>query len=299
MDTLNISATANGLNYLPEYLADESGLFAEAGLTVTATAKDPWTGVIEDLESGAADLALGGLWVPAMYAGSSREFTVVCQLNHQFPMGILLREAQPGFQLSDLAGKTLIPPGAGGSAPYAFTAGLIREAGTDPSDIRWLRDMSTEMSVELFKAGLGDGMVADLVTATQLEAHGFGTIVYRHLDSGGIMPNSVYYCLSSRVEELRDRIGRFVGAIAKAMEAMPTADPTVIEGILAKRWPNANQDLLRSVQETLASSAVWQTVAIDPGATDRWTRILAEEGLVTSAPSYADLADDSFMKSYR
>ena len=61
----------------------------------TTTAKDPWTGVIEDLESGAADLALGGLWVPAMYAGSPRELTVVCQLNHQFPMAILLRHPSP------------------------------------------------------------------------------------------------------------------------------------------------------------------------------------------------------------
>ena len=53
--------------------------------------------MIDDLESGAADLALGGLWVPAMYAGSARELTVVCQLNHQFPMGILL--AGPGARL--------------------------------------------------------------------------------------------------------------------------------------------------------------------------------------------------------
>lgn len=299
MDTLKISATANGLNYLPEYLADASGLFADAGLSVTATAKDPWTGVIEDLESGAADLALGGLWVPAMYAGSARQFTVVCQLNHQFPMAIVLRRPQPGFQLNDLTGKTLIAPGAGGSAPYAFTAGLIREHGTDPSGIRFVRDLSTQMAVELFQAGLGDGMIADLVTATELESAGTGTIVYRHLDSGGIMPNSVYYCETLRVDELRDRIGRFVGSIAAAMHALPTTDPSAIDAILAQRWPTANQDLLRSVQAALAASSVWQTVAIDPEASDRWMRILAEEGLVTSAPAYEQLVDDSFMESYR
>lgn len=70
MLTLNISATAHGLNYLPQYYADHLGLFAERGLTVTATAKDPWTGVLDDLDSGAADIALGGLWVPAMYSGT-------------------------------------------------------------------------------------------------------------------------------------------------------------------------------------------------------------------------------------
>ena len=50
---------------------------------------------------------------------------------------------------------------------------------------------------------------------------------------------------------------------------------------------------------SLASSAVWETVAIDPDASDRWMRILTEEGMVTTPPSYAELADDSFMKSYR
>ena len=41
------------------------------------------------------------------------------------------------------------------------------------------------MLVELYQAGLGDGMIADLGTATELEAAGYGEIVFRHLDSGG------------------------------------------------------------------------------------------------------------------
>jgi len=71
-----------------------------------------------------------------MYAGSPRELTVVCQLNHQFPMAILLRDPSPDFQLADLVGTSLLAPGAGGSAPYAFTSGLIRESGIDPSMVR-------------------------------------------------------------------------------------------------------------------------------------------------------------------
>ncbi len=193
--------------------------------------------MIDDLESGAADLALGGLWVPAMYAGSPRELTVVCQLNHQFPMGILLRNPEPDFQLSQLQGKTLLAPGAGGSAPYAFTAGLIRESGTDPRDVRFVRDLSTNMLVELYQAGLGDGMIADLGTASELEAAGFGGIVFRHLDSGGLMPNSVYYCQSARVEELRERITTFTGCIAEAMEMTQNLDEGLLDAILAERWP--------------------------------------------------------------
>ena len=298
MDTLRITATANGLNYLPEYLAEETGLFADAGLTVIAEAKNPWTGVLDDLDSGAGDLALGGLWVPGMYAGSPRELTVVCQLNHQFPMTIVLREAADTFDLSQLKGLTLLAPGAGGSAPYAFTAGLIRESGADSQDVQFIRDFSTDMCLELYRAGTGDGIIVDLVTATVLQAAGEGTIVFRHLDSGGIMPNSVYYCRTDRVEELRDRVARFVSCISAAMANMSSADEA-IASVLAQRWPGIDQQLLHSVQAELAASKVWQTVAIDPAATERWMNILAEEGMVKTAPSYDQLVDESFMESYR
>lgn len=302
MDKLTISATANGLNYLPEYLADQEGLFHDAGLDVTAVACDPWTGVLDDLESGRADIALGGLWVPAMYAGSERELSVVCQLNHQFPMAIAVRngsDASADFALEDLLGKVVLAPGAGGSAPYEFTAGLLREAGVDPAGIRFVRDLSTAMLVELFTAGLGDAIIADLVTATELEASGAARIVFRHLDDGGIMPNSVYYCRTERVAELRDRITQFVTGIDTAMRLLPTVDQHTVDAILKRRWPEKDQGILREAQRQMAESAVWDTVAIDESASDRWMRILAEGGLVRTAPSYDSLADDSFMADYR
>ena len=64
------------------------------------------------------------------------------------------------------------------------------------------------MLVELFQAGLGDGIIADLVTATVLEDDGYGHISFRHLEAGGMMPNSVYYCRTERVEELATRPDR-------------------------------------------------------------------------------------------
>ena len=232
-----------------------------------------------------------------MYAGSSRELTVVCQLNHQFPMGILLRDPPSDFQLSDLVGKTLLAPGAGGSAPYAFASGLIRESGLD--HVRSVvRDLSTGMLVELYQAGLGDGMIADLGTATELEAAGFGGIVFGHLESGGLMPNSVYYCQSSRVEELRERITRFVGCIADAMRMTRNLDQGLLDTILAERWPNKDQALMRSVVATLASSAVWQqSPSTSTPATGGSHPHPGRHGQLATVLS--ELADETFMKPYR
>ena len=39
-----------------------------------------------------------------------------------------------------------------------------------------------------------------------------------------------------------------------------------------------------SVVDALAASRVWESVAIDEGASDRWMGILADEGMVSPAP---------------
>jgi NitT/TauT family transport system substrate-binding protein len=298
MDALRVSATANGLNYLPEYLAEATGLFAAAGLAVVSRDRDPWTGVLDDLDSGDADLALGGLWVPGMYAGSERRLTVICQLNHTCPKAVVARGPVGG--LTDLRGRTVLAPGAGGSGPYAVTAGLLREAGVDPvTAVRWVRDLSTPMLVELFEAGLGDAIVLDLVTAETLAAAGRGRIVFRHLDDGGVMPNSVYYCRTDRVEELRDRLTRFVACLDAAERALPDTPAATVDAVLAARWPGRDPAVLRAVVAQMADGGVWDTVAVDPAGSDRWMRMLAEEGLVTRAPAFHELVDDSFTKAYR
>lgn len=299
MDTIRISATANGLNYLPEYLADATGLFRDAGLAVSARPCDPWTGVLDDLESGDADIALGGLWVPGMYAGSSRKLTVVCQLNHTCPKATVHRGDPGEFALADLRGKVVLAHGAGGSGPYAVTAGLLREAGVDPGEVRFVRDLSTPMFLELFRAGLGDAIVLDLVSAMELEAAGHGRIVYRNLEQGGLMPNSVYYCRTDRVEELRDRLTRFVSCIDAAMRKLPDTPQETIDEILTARWPSKDLQVLREAVRQMVDGRVWETVAIDPASSDRWMRMLDESSMLTHVPGYDELADDSFMKAYR
>ncbi|MGH3645312.1 MAG: ABC transporter substrate-binding protein, partial [Mycobacterium sp.] len=237
MLTLNISATAHGLNYLPEYYADHLGLFADRDLLVTATAKDPWTGVLDDLDSGAADVALGGLWVPAMYAGTPRKLSVFAQVNHQFPKALVTRTPLPDFAWSDLVGQTVLAPGIGGSAPYAFTAGLVRESGVDPASITWLRDLSTPMFVELFEAGLGDAIVLDHTNAEAMQHRGTGFLANDYAVTGGLGPNSVYYCRTDRVEELLDRLVRFTSALGESMQLMKSVTVAELRPVLDAHWP--------------------------------------------------------------
>lgn len=292
---LNISATAHAPNYLPQYYADALGLFAARGLQVTATARDPWTGVLDDLDNGAADVALGGLWVPAMYAGTPRELTVFAQVNHQFPKALVTRTPQDGFTWSDLEGATVLAPGIGGSAPYAFTAGLIREAGVDPGSITFLRDLSTPMFVELFEAGLGDAIVLDLVNAEVLQAKGTGYIAEEYTQSGGLGPNSVYYCRTDRFADLSERLVAFTSAVQESMQLMKSLEMSDLHPLLAQHWPATPAAPLRKACERMLRSHTWDTVRIDVSATERWMRILLDEKMIQRALAFEDVVDTSIV----
>jgi len=295
MLTLNISATAHALNYLPQYYADHLGLFADRGLTVAATAKDPWTGVLDDLDSGAADVALGGLWVPAMYANTPRTLSVFAQVNHQFPKALVTRTPRPDFTWSDLIGHAVLAPGIGGSAPYAFTAGLVRESGVDPASITFLRDLSTPIYVELFEAGLGEAIVLDLVNAEAMQHRGTGVIVDDYTRSGGLGPNSVYYCRTDRLEELSERLVRFTSALGESMQLLKSVNVAELRPLLDEHWPAMSQEVLDGACARMLNSQTWDTPHIDQPATERWMRILFEESMVRSVPAFGDVVDTTIV----
>lgn len=291
MQSLTVSATAHGLNYLPQYVAKRDGLFAANGLDVAITVCNPWDGVMHDLADGTADLALGGLWVPAMYEGKGRDFVAVCQLNDRFPMCILTRDHVPDFELAWLSGKTVLAPGQGGTAPAEFTRGLMREAGARPAETRFVHDLSMQMLRELFIGGLGDAFITDLVTATELERAGQGRISFRHAEQGGRMPNSVYYTLRERLDELTPRLAPFVRSIDQAMSLLTSGEAHDLEGLCAQEWPALDFPLAEEVTEMLIENGTWATPAIDRQACERWTGILHAAGLTVSHVQFDDIVD--------
>ena len=294
LDTLRVSATGHGANYLPEYYARDRGLFVAAGLDVPYRWCDPWTGVLDDLESGAADVVLGGLWVPAMYAGSSRELVSIGQINARFPKVVLTREEIPDFDWPALSHKTVLVAGAGGTAPFEFPAGLIREAGVELVGTRFARDLSGEMYSELWRAGLGDAYMTDLFTGVTLKHAGHGHIALRMAERGGEMPNSVYYVRRDRLEELREPLTRFMAVISEAMALLSGSDD--LEDAIAvavDHWPDSPRVVLEEIVREMAANGTWSSSVIDDDACARWIRILGEAGLLLGDVAVEDISDTS------
>jgi len=291
MDILRISATGHGINYLPEYYAAATGVFERRGLTVVATAHDPWDGVIHALDAGDADLVLGGIWAPAMYAGAGRDLVSIGQLNARFPKAIVTREPVEDFTWSWMTGRTVLAPGQGGTASYGFTAGVMREHGVDPAGTRFVRDLSTSMLREMYEHGLGDAFVADTITAVSMCRAGSGHVAHDFATAAGPMPNSVYYTDRSRLDEVRDRAVALMAGIDEAMQALSAgADPTAV---IAAEWPYGDQQALRQSAAMLAANGTWSGSAIEPAALDRWVAFLHERGLSAKHASYEELVDAS------
>jgi NitT/TauT family transport system substrate-binding protein len=289
MHQLRVSATSHGQNYLPQYHAAATGGYQQRGLSVEIWDRDPWTDVLTDLTSGAADLVLGGLWVPAMYAERGLDLVALGQVNARFSKALLTREPVEDFAWSWIEGRTVLAPGAGGTAPYEFTAGLIRAAGVSPSDARFVRDLSTPMLLELFAGGLGDAIILDELTATRVALAGGGHVTYRMAGPGGVMPNSVYYTTRDRIEGLLEPTTLFLEAVQDAMDDINAGAD--VAPLLAEQWPAIPLEALTAATRELSANGTWDTVRIDADACDRWIAILRDGGLVNSEVSFGSLVD--------
>ena len=293
MLSLSISATSHGQNYLPVYYAESAGLFAERGLQVRIWDRDPWTDVLDDLASGEADVVLGGLWVPAMYAGRGRDLVAVGQVNARFSKTVVTREPVPGFDWSWITGRTVLVPGAGGTAPYEFTASLIRAAGVDPAGARFVRDLSGAMLTELFLGGHGDAMVVDAFSAAKLSTAGLAHETYRLAGPGGVMPNSVFYTAPHRLDTLEEPLAAFLSGLQQAMDDINAGAPT--SELLAEHWPAASEAARAAATDELIRNGTWESVVIDEAACDRWMDVLREAGLVSTAVDHSGIVDTRFI----
>jgi NitT/TauT family transport system substrate-binding protein len=285
-----VSATSHWPNYLPEYVAADLGFFADEGLEFRRWAPEDWTRVLGDLDSGEADAVLGGLWVPAMYHGRGREHRAFAVLNARNPKAFVMRSPAPGFTVADLAGRTVLAPGAGSAAYYIHTAGLLRRAGVDPTEVTFIRDLSAGILTELFLGGAGDVLITDVFNAVALERAGKAHIVLR-VDALGLMPNSVYYTTPDRLDDAERRPYRFARALARGMRWLLEHPAREVEPLLRRQWPGLDPGLLVDVVDDLRTSGLWADIRCDRAGFEEWMAMQAESVLTDGPVSYETLID--------
>ncbi|MCC8167521.1 MAG: ABC transporter substrate-binding protein, partial [Planctomycetes bacterium] len=200
MSVFTITASDAWLTRLPERLAEELGYFKEADLQVEVRYPEPWNKVLEELDSGAAQCAADGIWLPSLYKKRVRDYYAFAQCAARFPMTLVARKPVDAFKWKDLEGKIVLVPGSNDAGMRMYFLGCAREGGADIGKIKYVPNFYAPMLYECFAGGWGDYVVMRSDLADQLIADGKG---YPALDltvNGGTVPWTVYYATADYLE---------------------------------------------------------------------------------------------------
>ena len=294
MQPFHLTATGYNLNYLPEYIALRHGFFREQDLDVTVNIPTPWDGVLDALADGTADMALGGIWVPSMYRDRAQNYTVFAQIANRSPLAILKRgPPSEGFQLTDVAGSTVLMKSGGGASVGLFFKMLLRENSIDARGVDYIQDLDGVMLGNLFQGGMGDYFVTDNLSALAMAAHNPNVSIAMEMVSQGDVPWSVYYRETATITpEILDAQKRFCIALQKGIDWVLQRDAESFRDALAELFPAVPVDVAVSVTNAFRHNGMWTSTSVSHGGFSRWQQGLADARLVKEPLAYNSLVND-------
>ncbi|PRX04019.1 UNVERIFIED_ORG: NitT/TauT family transport system substrate-binding protein [Martelella mediterranea] len=291
MQNFHITATGHSLNYLPEYVAVWQGFFADEGLNVTAEVPSPWDRVLDDIGSGKAQAALGGIWVPSMFHGRGKRYVPFAQVAARAPLAIIGRERPEDFAWGALAGKVIAMKGSNGASVGLFIKMMLREKGIDPATVGFVQDLDGKMLTDLFVGGMGDYLVIDYPSAVTLEEAGGGYVVQPLSITGGNIPWSVYYTEGEADDVWLETHTRFARALKRGMDWILAREAEGYRDFLAETFPKFAPDLLVKLTDIYRANGMWTTPRIDPDAYARWQGGICDGHLTETPIAYDTLID--------
>ena len=294
MERFHVSATGHSLNYLPEYIAQRHGLFAEQGLDVSVTVPSPWDLVLEELADTTASAALGGIWVPSMFRNRGKSYTAFAQVANRCPLALLKRGSAAGFELSEAVGRTVLMKSGNGASVGLFFKMLLRESGINPNAVHFVQDLDGKMLAKLFEGGMGDYFVVDNVTARIMARKNPAiSIAMEMVQDGDEIPWSVYYRETDTITAaVIDKQTRFCAALGKAMDWVNAHDAKTYQDELAALFPAVPVDILVDLTNKYRKDHMWSSPVVSRRGYARWQKGLADGRLIGRTLDYEDIVDD-------
>ncbi|VUC29707.1 unnamed protein product [Clonostachys rosea] len=294
MDRFHISATGHSLNYLPEYIAQRHGFFKDQKLDVTVTVPSPWDDVLDELASGTADAALGGIWVPSMYRGREKSYTAFAQVSNRCPLALIKRGKPGNFDISELVGQTVLMKSGNGASVGLFFKMLLRENGVDPNSVHYVQDLDGIMLGKLFQGGMGDYFFVDIATARVMAARDPNvSVVMEMVTDGGEIPWSVYYRETETINpSVLDAQTRFCAALDKAMVWLLEHDAETFRDELAEIFPKIPADIAVGITNLYRDKNMWTTPIVSRKGFQRWQKGIADGHLIKEPFAYEEIVDN-------
>jgi NitT/TauT family transport system substrate-binding protein len=289
VELLRVTASGAGASYLPHYLAHRLGLYAAEGLDVQTDAPGgAW--LARNLASGAAEVALGGIWRPLMYLGRGVTFKAFALLCIRNPQVLIGRAPMERFDWNNLRGMTVILPD-GAPSPGIFFSAILRGAGLESDAVRIIRELNRDELDMLFRAGLGDFFLAMPPLSEVLVDEGFH-VATTLADAGGAVPWSVFYALPEFLDRPDRPAARFARGLQGGLRWIAEHSPEETASVCAADFPTVALDTLAGAIRRARASGLWpDSVRITEEPLLRWQHTIVASGLIDQPAPHSHVVD--------
>ncbi|MCB1273055.1 MAG: ABC transporter substrate-binding protein [Leucobacter sp.] len=217
-------------------IAEEQGLFADAGIEVEKVIIGAPPALVAATQSNEVDIAMIPTILAVRTMAEGVPLTIVGALDgspvgegEKYDSGALFASQKSGItSMSQLAGKTIVVSARGSSFEVSITNALIK-AGVDPASINWVT-MDFATSLPALKDGSVDA--APMISPFDLQAKAQGSVVLGYPGSDFLegAPVDLWLTSNETAEKRGDALRAFRDATYQAAA-----------------WANANEDAVKKL----------------------------------------------------
>jgi NitT/TauT family transport system substrate-binding protein len=279
--------------YAPLAAGAALGHFREEGLDVRwQPAAAFGKSAVQALIDGSIEITLSGLM--RSFDVADREgrvlphFAEVCSRSGFFLLG---RKPMPGFQWSDLAGKTVIGF-AEAPTPWQCMLTVLRRNGVDPAAVRIERERPVPEALAAFRGGHGDFFEQTQPIVEQMLANGEAHLVASMGDATGPVPFTSYMTTPEFLRREPDTVLYFTRALYRTQRWLAAHNAGAIAEVIAPDFPDIERVILERAVDRFSRQGTWSRDPIlrRPGF-DYLQEILQTGGFITKTHRYEDLVD--------
>ncbi len=283
---IKLTESSVALKFAPQYIARELGFLGDESIRITedvhAGPAGSW--LVQNLQNGKADIALGGVWLPMVFNQVSeiilKPFAVACRIN---PAVILKRATDTRtWTWENLYGKRVLLSLAA-TSQWMFLRGVLKEKGIDLTRIHFVRDLHAETTRELWKSGYGDFFFTEAVAAQEYIESG-SAVAATMAEAAGPVPWSVYYATEGFINENSETVAGFRSAINSAVSWLYEQPSEVAVDVLKPYFPSPRTEILVKALDMLKLSRTWpQEDDFEMDALARYESFMVDYGLIDAA----------------
>ncbi|MDD2497937.1 MAG: ABC transporter substrate-binding protein [Desulfitobacteriaceae bacterium] len=260
LTTVRLSEVTHSIFYAPQYVALTQGFFEEEGLKIELSNGQGADKVMTAVLTDQVDIGFAGpeASVYVYNEGKEDHGVVFAQLTNGDGTFLMGREPDPGFQWSDLKGKTVVGGRKGGMPAIVLQYVLKKNGLTVGEDVFIDTTMQFAAMPGAFIGGKGDYVIIFEPTASSMEKEGKAYIVASLGKESGEVPYTAYFTKKSTIDNNPELIQSFTNAIYKGQCWVESHTPEEIALAIKPMFPDESNDILISSIKRYKEQNSWK-----------------------------------------